>query len=216
MDNKNIKRIALLGILIAAALVLDLALSPNLGAPLIMAAAVGIASIDDVSDRETHGSAIAYDVYLMSVSQLDRTRDFPQPVAGDDGVRTVPDTIPALDSEKPFYISAHDIPTLVSTTEKGDITTTGENTMVIIAGGDRAPLRDFVDYHQGGKFIIFYKHVREKQWMILGETERPMLLSTTETKDDKDGRYTTLTFKRSSTDLPYAFAGDPRNLGGGA
>ena len=39
--------------------------------------------------------------------------------------------------------------------------------------------------------------------------ERPIILSNTETKDDKDGRYTTFTFKRSSVDLPLVYTGDP-------
>lgn len=36
-----------------------------------------------------------------------------------------------------------------------------------------------------------------------------MILNNTETKDDKDGRYTTFTFKRTSVDLPCLYAEDP-------
>ncbi len=172
-----------------------------------LAAMVGLVSIDDVSDRDTHGSAISYIVYLVHTSQIDRTVAFPQP----DKDRTVGE-ITLKDEEKPFYFEAHDIPTLVSTTEKGDITTTGENNFVIIMGGDRDAIKNFVENYSGGKFVIIYKHIKEAQWHILGELERPMILSNTETKDDKDGRYTTFTFKRSSVDLPCLYAGDPSGV----
>ena len=57
--------------------------------------------------------------------------------------------------------------------------------------------------------LFFYKHVKDTQWYIVGEPERPMILNNTETKDDKDGRYTTFTFKRTSVDLPCLYAEDP-------
>lgn len=172
-----------------------------------LAAMVGLVSIDDVTDRDTHGSAISYIVYLTHINQLDRTVAFPQP----DEDRTVA-PLTLKDGESMFYFEAHDIPTLVSTTEKGDITTTGENNFVIIMGGDRDEIKTFIEQYSGGKFIIVYKHVKESQWHILGELERPMILSNTETKDDKDGRYTTFTFKRSSVDLPCLYDGDPSNV----
>lgn len=174
------------------------------GAGTSMAALVALADIDDVTDRDTHGSAISYIVGLVHVSQLDRSKAFPQP----DEERTVK-KIPLKSSEKIHFFEAHDIPTLVSTTEKGDITTTGENNFVIIMGGDRAEIHDFIEQYSGGKFVLFFKHVKDTQWYILGELERPMILSNTETKDDKDGRYTTFTFKRSSVDLPLKYAEDP-------
>lgn len=172
-----------------------------------LATMVGLASIDDVSDRDTHGSAISYIVYLVHVSQLDRTVPFPQP----DEDRTVA-ALTLKGEEKPFYFEAHDIPTLVSTTEKGDITTTGENNFVIIMGGDRDEIKTFIENYSGGKFILIYKHIKDAQWHIIGELERPMILSGTETKDDKDGRYTTFTFKRSSVDLPCLYDGDPSSV----
>ena len=54
--------------------------------------------------------------------------------------------------------------------------------------------------------------MKDPQWYILGEPERPMILNNTETKDDKDGRYTTFTFKRTSVDLPCMYAEDPLNV----
>lgn len=177
------------------------------GAGVSMAGMVGLASIDDVSDRDTHGSAISYIVYLVHVSQLDRMKAFPQP----DDDRKV-SAIPLKTGENPFYFEAHDIPTLVSTTEKGDITTTGENNFVIIMGGDRDSIKTFIEQYSGGKFILIYKHIKDSQWHIIGELERPMILSNTETKDDKDGRYTTFTFKRNSVDLPCLYDADPSGV----
>lgn len=210
MKNKNIIIFAVAMVLVAVSLVLDafLGMSAAYAAPgLSVAAAVGIASIDDVSDRQTHGSAIAYLVYLVEVHQLKDMNVFPEAVIGENGKRSVTAPIVLAETEAPFYIEAHDIPTLISSIEKGDITTSGTNTFVIVVGGDRNEVNNFVETQQGAKFILFYKHVKDKQWFILGEPERPMVLSTMEVKDDKDGRYTTLTFTRSSTDLPYPFIG---------
>lgn len=167
-----------------------------------------LASIDDVSDRHTHGSSIAYVVYLYHTSIIDKTQAFPQP----DQDRKVA-SLPLVSGKTPIYFEAHDIPTLVSTTEKGDITTTGENNFVIIMGGDRDAVKNFIERFSGGKFIIVYKHIKETEWHILGELERPMILANTETKDDKDGRYTTFTFKRTSVDLPYIYDETPGSEG---
>lgn len=174
------------------------------GGMLTTASLVALASIDDVSDRDTHGSAISYIVYLYHISIIDRTKAFPQP----NGERVV-DKIPLVEGKSPIYFEAHDIPTLISTTEKGDITTTGENVFTIIMGGDRDQIKAFIEEYSGGKFVIVYKHVKESQYHILGELERPMILRNTETKDDKDGRYTTFTFGRDSVDLPLLYSDDP-------
>ena len=160
--------------------------------------------VDDVSDRDTHGSAISYIVYLIALDQIDRTKEFPQPNAN----REVA-PVPLKPNEIPHYFEAHDIPTFTGTTEKGDITTTGENQLVMVMGGARANLYNFIEEYSGGKFIALYKHIKKKEWYIVGELERPIILSNTETKDDKDGRYTTLTFKRSSVDLPLIYTGNP-------
>ena len=177
------------------------------GSGLSMASLLALASIEDVSDRDTHGSAISYIVYMVHISQLDRTKAFPQP----DKDRKV-GALQLKTGESPFFFEAHDIPTLVSTTEKGDITTSGENNFVIIMGGDRDAIKNFIEQYSGGKFILIYKHVKEDQWHILGELERPMILANTETKDDKDGRYTTFTFTRQSVDLPLLYDADPSGV----
>ena len=174
------------------------------GSGLSLASMAVVGNVDDVSDRDTHGSAISYIVYLVALDQIDRTKPFPQPNAN----REVA-PVPLKPNEIPHYFEAHDIPTFTGTTEKGDITTTGENQFVIIMGGARVNLYNFIEEYSGGKFILFFKHVKKKEWYILGELERPIILANTETKDDKDGRYTTFTFKRSSVDLPLVYSGNP-------
>lgn len=177
--------------------------SSALGYGVSLASMTLIGSIDDVSDRETHGNEIAYQVVLIATNQLLPAAywGFPQP---DAETRLV--TLPAVASlfkqgEAAHYFEAHTIPTLLSNTEKGDITTNGTNTFTVIMGGDRLALKNFIEEYSGGKFIILYKHIKSTEWHIIGEPERPMLLGTTETKDDADGRYSTLTFTRQSVYL---------------
>lgn len=168
-----------------------------------------IGSIDDVTDRDTHGSEIAYQVVLIATDQLADKFNFPQPaLVGGNGAnagansRVVTLSKNLLKSnEAAHYFEAHTIPTLLSSSEKGDVTTTGTNTFIVVMGGDRTVLKNFVEEYAGGKFIILYKHIKDTVWHIIGEAERPMLLSTTEMKDDADGRYTTLTFTRPSVYL---------------
>lgn len=178
------------------------------GAGVSMASFVALTAIDDVTDRDTHGSAIAYQVVLVPTTLIDMTKAFPQPDK-DRMVKAMPFKTAAADTLKAYLFDAHDIPTFTATTEKGDITTSGENNLVIIMGGTRVDLYNFIEQYAGGKFIILYKHVKDTQWYIIGEPERPMILNNTETKDDKDGRYTTFTFKRTSVDLPCLYAEDP-------
>lgn len=106
------------------------------------------------------------------------------------------------------YFAAHDIPTYTSTGEKGDITTSGTNTFIAVMGGMRDQLLDFIEQHAGGKFIILFKEVGDSQWYILGNYDRPMVLSSFESKNDKDGRYVTYTFTRTSIDQYYKYTGD--------
>lgn len=158
-----------------------------------------IGSIDDVSDRDTHGNEIAYQVVLINTAQLADPFNFPQPSVTDRTV-TIGKSI-LKPGEAAHYFEAHTIPTLLSSTEKGDITTNGTNTFVVVMGGDRNTLKNFIEEFSGGKFIILYKHIKDTVWHIIGEAERPMILGNTETKDDADGRYSTLTFTRQSVYL---------------
>ena len=195
---------AIFGVVMLLSALLDHSFLAIGGSGLSLASMAALGHIDDVSDRDTHGSDISYIIYLVALDQIDRTKVFPQPNAN----REVA-PVPLKPGEIPHYFEAHDIPTFTGTTEKGDITTTGENNFVIIMGGARVELYNFIEEYSGGKFILFFKHIKKKEWFILGELERPIILSNTETKDDKDGRYTTLTFKRSSVDLPLVYTGNP-------
>ncbi|MDD7461572.1 MAG: hypothetical protein PUK67_03730 [Prevotellaceae bacterium] len=196
--------LALFGLVMLLGAFIDQSVALAGGSALSLASMAAIGHLDDVSDRDTHGSDISYIVYLIAVDQIDRTKEFPQPNAS----REVA-PVPLKAGEIPHYFEAHDIPTFTGTTEKGDITTTGENNFVIIMGGARVPLYNFIEEYSGGRFILLFKHLKSKQWYILGELERPMILSATESKDDKDGRYTTFTFKRNSVDLPLLYTGNP-------
>lgn len=172
------------------------------GSGTIMASMMAIGSIDDVSDRDTHGNNLAYCVYLIDISQIDKSVSFPQPNAN----REV-GTVPMKTGEYMQYFEAHSIPTYSGKGDKGDITTTGTNTFVIVMGGCRDKVFDFHEQHLGGKFVILFKEIKSSQWYILGELERPMILKTSEIKNDADGRYTTFTFERSSVDQYYKYAG---------
>lgn len=196
--------LTIFGLVLFVSVILDHSLLQLGGAGISIASMAVLGHIDDVSDRDTHGSDISYIVYLIALDQIDRTKEFPQP-----NVNREVAPISLKPGEIPHYFEAHDIPTFTGTTEKGDITTTGENQFVLVMGGARARLYNFIEEYSGGKFILLFKHIKKKEWFILGELERPIILSNTETKDDKEGRYTTLTFKRSSVDLPHIYTGNP-------
>lgn len=196
--------LTIFGLVLFVSAILDHSLLQLGGAGISIASMAVLGHIDDVSDRDTHGSDISYIVYLIALDQIDRTKEFPQP-----NVNREVAPISLKPGEIPHSFEAHDIPTFTGTTEKGDITTTGENQFVLVMGGARARLYNFIEEYSGGKFILLFKHIKKKEWFILGELERPIILSNTETKDDKEGRYTTLTFKRSSVDLPHIYTGNP-------
>ncbi|WP_314936758.1 hypothetical protein [Alloprevotella tannerae] len=207
MKNKKFNMmvgLTIFGLVLFVSAILDHSLLQLGGAGISIASMAVLGHIDDVSDRDTHGSDISYIVYLIALDQIDRTKEFPQP-----NVNREVAPISLKPGEIPHYFEAHDIPTFTGTTEKGDITTTGENQFVLVMGGARARLYNFIEEYSGGKFILLFKHIKKKEWFILGELERPIILSNTETKDDKEGRYTTLTFKRSSVDLPHIYTGNP-------
>ena len=161
-----------------------------------------IGNVKDVSDRDTSGSKIAYQVYLINRSQIDTSVAFPQPNAS----RQV-STIPMLGGEFMYYFEAHDIPTYGGTGEKGDITTTGTNTFTAIMGGMRDQLLNFIEEFAGDKFIVLFKEVGSTQWFVVGDYDSPMVLSSFDAKHDKDGRYVTFTFKRTSLSQYYKYTG---------
>ena len=168
-----------------------------------LASMMAIGNVEDVSDKNTHGSNIAYKIYLIDVHQINPDVKFPRANAN----REVA-TLPMLLGEYMKYFEAHDIPTYVGNGEKGDITTSGTNQFVAIMGGMRDQLLNFIEEHSGGKFVILFKEIGEDQWYILGEYDRPMVLKSYEAKNDKDGRYITFTFERTSVTQYYKYIGD--------
>lgn len=168
-----------------------------------LAGMMAIGDVADVSDKETHGSNIGYKIYLVDVHQINSDVKFPKP-----NVNREIATLPMLPGQYMKYFEAHDIPTYVGNGEKGDITTSGTNQFVAIMGGMRDQLLNFIEEHAGGKFVILFKEIGEDQWYILGEYDRPMILKSYEAKNDKDGRYITFTFERTSVTQYYKYVGD--------
>lgn len=163
---------------------------------------MSIGDMDDVSDRDTHGSNIAYQIYLISLEQVDNSKPFPAPNAN----REV-GQIPMKSGEYMKYFECHTIPTFMGNGEKGDITTSGTNQFVAVMGGQRDKLLSFIEQYAGGKFVILFKEIEQTQWYILGSYDRPMILQTFENKNDADGRYATFTFQRTSIDQYNKYTG---------
>lgn len=180
------------------------------GSGLSVAGIIGLANIDDVNDRQTSGSEIAYELYLVEVHQLDLAHyNLKLKIDDADGKRGTEGKPFLATAQSPMRMEAHDIPTLLSSIEKGDITTTGSNTFtVVLANSNRDEVANFVERQQGARFLLFYHHIESETWYVLGTKDRPITLATAEVKDDKDGRYATCTFKRNSVDLPYPYTGN--------
>ena len=117
-------------------------------------------------------------------------------------------TLPMKLGEKMRYFIAHTIPTLIGTGEKGDVTTTGSNEFVIIMGGKRAQLLNFIEQYAGDKFIIIYKSITDSDYNIIGSYDRPMVLKSYENKNDADGRYVTFTFYNDSLEQSHKYVGN--------
>lgn len=192
-------------VLIAAvmAIVSDPSAGGSVGVLCATAGFMAIGNIDDVTDRHTSGKDIAYKIWLINVrEQIDESSPFPTP----NSAREV-STIPLKSGEVMRYFVAHTIPTLIGTGEKGDVTTTGTNEMVIVMGGQRKQLLDFIEQYAGDKFIIIYKSVTDHDYNIIGSYDRPMVLQNYENKNDADGRYVTFTFHNDSLEQSHKYVG---------
>lgn len=199
-----IKSFLLCSLLLAIVCLINIFIEPGSAFDLGMSLAsmMVIGDIKDVSDRQTHGSNIAYQVYLIPVEQIDTTKQFPKPNTSREVAQ-----IPMKSGEYMRYFEAHDIPTFTGSGEKGDITTSGTNTFIIIMGGMREQLLNFQEEYAGGKFVILFHEIGETDWYIIGSVDRPMIFSSFENKNDKDGRYVTFTFTRTSIDQYYKYTG---------
>ncbi|MCD7937859.1 MAG: hypothetical protein LUG98_13455 [Tannerellaceae bacterium] len=195
----------LLGVIFAVGAILDPESSvfclSGLGGT-TFASMMAIGNIEDVSDKHTFGSNITYQVYPVAVSQLDKTKKFPKPNTN----REVA-TLPMAAGEYMKYFIAHDFPTFIASAEKGDISSSGTNTFTMIMGGVRPELLNFLEEHIGDKFILIFKEIESDIRNILGSDERPVILKSFEVKNDKDGRYITLTFERNSVNLYNIYTG---------
>lgn len=186
------------------AIVMDPSAGGTVGVLCASAGFMAIGNIDDVTDRFTSGKDIAYKVWLINVrEQIDESQAFPKPNAA----REVA-TLPMKLGEKMRYFIAHTIPTLIGTGEKGDVTTTGSNEFVIIMGGKRAQLLNFIEQYAGDKFIIIYKSITDSDYNIIGSYDRPMVLKSYENKNDADGRYVTFTFYNDSLEQSHKYVGN--------
>ena len=162
-----------------------------------------IGSVGDVPDIEVAGEAIAYKVWLVETSQLDDTKPFPK----SNQSREI-STLPMLTGEYFHYFEAHDIPTLVSNGERGDLTVSGTNTFAIIMGGVRDQLLNFIEQKTGCRFIIVFQECESNNRYILGNPCKPMILKSYALKNDKDNRSVTFTFENKSIKQQHKYVGD--------
>lgn len=169
-------------------------------AALLSMAAVG--NIEDVMDKDVAGEALDYKVWLIHTSQIDPDAPFPKP----DATRQVAD-IPLRPGERPHYFEAHDIPEYESSGERGDLTTTGTNTLTIIMGGVRDQLLNFIENFAGGKFIVIFQECETNEKYIIGTPCRPMILQTYNVSNNKESRSVTFTFQNRSIRQYYKYAG---------
>ena len=206
---KNILFKVFLGFLSIFVLVITLTLFSDVSISLlssapIMASMLAIGNIEDVSDAETSGENIAGKLYIIAVDQVDDNVPFPKPNIATREVGQ----IPMKDGEYMKHFVAHNNPLLTFNGEKGDITTTGDNTLSFVLGGTRDQILSFIEQYPGGKFILIFKGIDEEQYYILGSIDKPMLLSQYEGHNDKDGRYVTVTFKRNSVKQYNKYTGN--------
>ena len=161
-----------------------------------------IGNIEDSSDRDSAGGQIAYQVWLISLDQIDQTLPWPQPNAN----REV-GAIPLKAGEVMHYFEAHDIPTDDSKGEKGDFTTATTNTFVIQMSGNRDKLLDFVENYAGTKFVIIYRECESDNYYIMGSFWKPMVLKSFERANNKEKRGITFTFENSTWRQPAKYVG---------
>lgn len=168
----------------------------------VIASMMVIGSVGDISDKYTFGKNISAKVYLICVDQINDQVAFPSP----DAQRNV-SNITLKAGEYMQYFESHTVPTLVGTAEKGDITSSGSNTFVLIMAGDRDVLKTFGEDFLGKKFVLIFKEIESSGHKIIGSLERGVTLKSFEFKNDSDGRYATFTFERESILQSYNYVG---------
>lgn len=161
-----------------------------------------IGNIEDSSDRDSAGGQIAYQVWLISLDQVDQTLPWPQPNAN----REV-GAIPLKAGEVMHFFAAHDIPTDDSKGEKGDFTTATTNTFVIQMSGNRDKLLDFIEEYAGTKFVIIYRECESDNYYMMGSFWKPMVLKSFERANNKEKRGITFTFENATWRQPLKYVG---------
>ena len=160
-------------------------------------------NIKHVGDRVTAGSQIHYRVYLVHVDQIDPDKVFPKPNAN----REI-GTIPLLQGQYWHYLEAvaYSLDDK-STSTKGDVTSTVENTLAFVLGGQRPEVYDFLENNQGELFYIVLQEIDTGKKYLYGREFCPYILQNFERINNKEGRYSTLTFGNSSFDMPLIYTG---------
>ena len=167
------------------------------------ASMLAIGNIEDVGDNEVAGEALSYKIWLINYNQIDDTKPFPQPNAS----REV-GAAPLKPGEKPIYFMAHDVITVGSTGEKGDLTTSGTNTLTAIMGGVRDQLLNFIEQYAGSKFIVFFQECGSDYIYMLGTPCKPMVLKSYDMKNDKESRSVTYVFENKTIQQYKKYTGD--------
>lgn len=161
-----------------------------------------LVNIKRVGDRVTAGSQIHYRIYLIHVDQVDTSKPFPKPSGREIG------TIPLLSGQYWHYFEVVSYtPDDKSSSSKGDITSTVSNTLAFTLGGQRAEVYDFIENNQGELFYIVLQEIDTGKKYLYGREFNPYILQTFERSNNKDGRYTTVTFGNSSFDMPLEYVG---------
>lgn len=163
-----------------------------------------IGNITSVSDRESGGNQIGYQVYLVAREQVDPDVAFPTPNAS----REV-GTISLKAGEYMHYFEAiKNSLKDVTTGERGEITTDHTNTFSFIMGGNPAKLMDFLEQYSGSEFIIIYRECESTNYFIIGNPCKSMTLKSYERKKDNEAKAVTLTFEGKGYRQPLLYTGN--------
>ena len=167
-----------------------------------MASMLAIGNIESVSDNEVAGEALSYRVWLIHENQVERDVIWFNPNEN----REV-GNIPMKPGERAHFFMAHDIPELTSSGERGDLTISATNTFVIIMGGVRQQLLNFVEKFAGGKFFIIFEECGSPDRYIVGRPCRPMVLKNFNVRNNKEARAVTFTFENRTITQYHKYTG---------
>ena len=156
---------------------------------LILLTMANIGNITQPNDRETSGNQLSFNLWLTARDQVDTTVAFPMPNAS----RQIATTPLKAGEVQHIFEGVENSLKYVATGEHGDITSTFANTFNIIIRHSVASL-NFLDEYQGKGFILNYKECEDPLIYQLGTYEKALILKIHEVKNDKDGKYISLTF----------------------